>query len=209
MKVQTASPGRLSGIGRCHGRGGFLCWGHQWAVGRRVPPTCGAVRLAADIPLVLYYNPDMRLLILLCLSVLALSGCGVFKQPSASVQSGRYATSAPSRSGMIFHEASRLAGEVEKGSMTRVDAADQLNAYRLRIAGHNRVDDSTFATYRYLAAMRDSGAMSAEETHSRMELKLRDWQRRWPKLGNRPADPAFTNFLMQLFDMPPLGGARP
>ena len=110
---------------------------------------------------------------------------------------------------MIFREANRLAVLVEKGELTRVEAADELNGYRLRIVGSNRVDDSTFATYRYLATMRDGGKMSAEDTHARMERKLLEWQRRWPKLSSRPADPAFTNFLMQLYDLPQLGGTRP
>lgn len=149
----------------------------------------------------------MRPLILLFLCMLTLSACGSFRQASAPVQSGRGATaSAPSRAGLVFREANRLAGQVEQGELTRLQAADQLNAYRLRVVGSNRVDDSTFATYRYLAGMRDSGQMTSEETHSRMELKLRDWQRRWPRLASRPADPAFTNFLMQLYGMPLLQG---
>jgi len=110
---------------------------------------------------------------------------------------------------MIFHEANRLAVLVEKGELTRVEAADELNGYRLRIVGSNRVDDATFATYRYLATMRDDGKMTAEESHARMERKLLEWQRRWPKLSSRPVDPAFTNFLMQLYDLPLLGGPRP
>lgn len=151
----------------------------------------------------------MRTLILLCLCVSTLSACGALRQGAAPVQSGRAAATAPSRAGLVFGEANRLAGLVEQGQLTRVQAADALNDYRLRVVGGNRVDDSTFATYRYLAGMRDSGRMSAEETHSRMELKLREWQRRWPRLANRPADPAFTNFLMQLYGMPLLGATRP
>ncbi|TDR82233.1 hypothetical protein [Paludibacterium purpuratum] len=151
---------------------------------------------------------------ILLLFSLSLAACGSFKQPPSPVQSGRGAAARaaapqPARAGMIFREANRLADEVGQGRLTRVEAADQLNIYRLRVVGANRVDDSTFATYRYLAVQRDNNGMSAEESHSRMEMKLRDWQRKWPTLRNRPTDPAFTNFLMQLFDLPPLENPQP
>lgn len=147
---------------------------------------------------------------------LALAACGSFTQSPSPVLTGgatsshaKAAPAAPQRSKLIFAEANRLAAEIEAGRLSRLEAADQLDVYRLRVAGRNRVDDSTYATYRYLAAERDRNAISAEESHSRMEMKLRDWQRRWPGMQNRPADPAFTNFLMQLFDLPALQNPRP
>jgi hypothetical protein len=156
----------------------------------------------------------MKSLTPLLLVSLLLTACGSFKQPPSPIQSGHGGitrASAPqaSRSGLIFREANRLAGEVEAGRMSRVEAADALNDYRLRVVGSNRVDDSTFATYRYLAVERDSNGMSAEESHARMEMRLREWQRKWGDMRNRPADPAFTNFLMQLFDLPPLQTSAP
>ncbi len=166
--------------------------------------------------MILYYTPGMRALTTLLLFSLLLSACGSLKQSAAPVQSGgRSATvrgsalQPPSRTPLIFREANRLAGEVEQGHLTRLEAADELNTFRVRVAGSNRIDDSTFATYRYLAAQRDSGRMTAEESHSRMEMKLRDWQRLWPGMRNRPVDPAFTNFLMQLFNLPLLDASRP
>ncbi|MBV8049176.1 MAG: hypothetical protein JO171_18655 [Paludibacterium sp.] len=156
----------------------------------------------------------MKALTILLLTSLMLTGCGSFKQWPSPIFSGhgsaaRPAAAQPSHVSLIFREANRLAGEVEAGRLSRTEAADQLNVYRVRVAGSNRVDDSTFATYRYLAISRDRNEMTAEESHARMEMKLRDWQRKWPALSNRPADPAFTNFLMQLFDLPPLQNPSP
>ena len=146
----------------------------------------------------------------------ALTACGALKQPAAVVESGQPPTTNRSRApvrvdkvNLLLREANRLADRVQTGELTRVAAADQLNAYRLRLVGANRVDDSTFATYRYLAHERDAGTMTQEETHAHMEIKLRDWQRLWPSLKKRPADPAFTNFLLRLYNMPPLGSAAP
>lgn len=154
----------------------------------------------------------MRPLFVPLLLAMLLAGCSVFHQAAAPVGRGGAATAptpAAYHAGLIFNEAHRLAGRVEQGELTRLQAADALNQYRLRLVGANRVDDSTFATYRHLAQKRDQGLMSAEESHARMEARLRDWQRRWPRLPRRPADPAFTNFLMQLYDLPYLTAVAP
>jgi hypothetical protein len=162
----------------------------------------------------------MKHLLFVVLATLLLSGCGAMKQPAAQVVPGprnaptamRPPANAPARVdkvNLLLIEANRLAGKVQADELTRTQAADQLNVFRLRLVGDNRVDDSTFSTYRYLAVQRDAGAMTQEEALSRMEMKLRDWRRIWPQLTKRPVDPAFTNFLMRLYDMPPLGKAAP
>lgn len=146
------------------------------------------------------------IVLILAISVM-LGGCGTLKQLAAPVQNGRGSSASAvgvSKSNQILKEANRLALRVKTGELTRLEAADQLNVTRLRLVGANRVDDSTFATYRYLVMRRGEGTITQEESQSRMEMKLREWQRRWPLLSKRPADPAFTNFLMQLYDMPPL-----
>jgi len=37
-----------------------------------------------------------------------------------------------------------------------------------------------------------------------MEDRLRYWQRRWPGLQNKPANPAFTQFMFKVYNLPPL-----
>ena len=73
------------------------------------------------------------------------------------------------------------------------------------LVGANAVDDNTFALYRQIAVQRDRGVIGADEAQSRMEARLRDWLRRRPKYTPKPADPAFTQFLLKLYRLPPLG----
>ena len=142
------------------------------------------------------------------LLAILLSGCSSFHQPGSLVPGG--ASSSPAvqqeqtSARQIFDEANRLAGLVQQGQLTKTAAANQLDTYRLALVGPNRVDDATFATYRYLAKMRDANKMTSEEAHARMEMKLREWQGLWAGMQHRPANPAFTNFLMQLFKLPML-----
>lgn len=134
-----------------------------------------------------------------------LAGCASWQQPAAPVRSGRgtvTSSSTQDASTKILAEANRLAERVRRNELSRLEAADQLNIMRLRLVGANMVDDSTFSTYRLLVLRREEGVISQEESQSRMEMKLREWQRRWPRLARRPANPAFTNFLMQLYGMP-------
>jgi hypothetical protein len=159
--------------------------------------------------MILHYNPKMKskTIAVIALATLMLVGCGTLKQGAAFIQNGHGSAvpaSGMSKSNQLLKEANRLAEQVKQGQLSRLQAADELNILRLRLVGANRVDDSTFATYRFLVLKREAGTMSQEESHSRMEMKLRDWQRRWPALSKRPADPAFTNFLMQLYSMPAL-----
>jgi len=140
--------------------------------------------------------------------MLALGGLGgcAGLQSALFPASERTAVSAKQdRASQILIEANRLADRVKNGELTRLQAADQLNLVRLRLVGANQVDDSTFASYRYLAKQRDLGLLTQEQSHAKLETRLRDWQQRWPRMSKRPADPAFTNFLLRLYDLPPLG----
>lgn len=148
----------------------------------------------------------MRSLFVPLLLAASLAGCSVFQQAAAPVNQAGAGPAAPApaayHAGLIFNEAHRLADRVARGELTRLQAADALNQYRLRLVGANRVDDSTFAAYRHLVQQRDQGLLSAEDSQARMAARLQFWQRRWPRLPRRPADPAFTNFLMQLYGLP-------
>ncbi|MBI3144931.1 MAG: hypothetical protein HYZ18_06615 [Pseudogulbenkiania sp.] len=151
----------------------------------------------------------MKKLVLILFAATALSACGVIPTlPEPSVQQPPRRPPpvvAPSKVDLLLKEANRLAEEVKAGRLSRTAAADQLNSYRLRVASANLVDDNTFATYRYLAVERDAGRMSPTEAQDKMETKLREWLRGWPKLRQKPADPAFTNFLLKVYRLPPLG----
>ncbi len=142
---------------------------------------------------------------------LMLSACSLLQQPAApqtTVRPARPVQAQPlpdSKADSLFKEANRLAGKVKSGELNRVAAADQLNVYRLRLIGANLVDDNSFAMYRYLAVERDAGRLTQEESQARMEMRLREWLRRWPKLQPKPPAPVFTNFLLKLYGLPALG----
>ena len=104
----------------------------------------------------------------------------------------------------ILREADRLASQVKDGELNRVEAADRLNRYRLAHVGHNAVDDNTFTLYRSLAVAREQNRLSQDESMARMHSRLIEWQNRWPEMARRPANPAFTNFLMTVYGLPPL-----
>ncbi|XLM20126.1 hypothetical protein MKD33_17045, partial [Chromobacterium piscinae] len=94
---------------------------------------------------------------------------------------------------------------VKSGELTRTAAADQLGAARLRIAGSNAVDNDNFAVYRQLTVEREAGRIDSDAFRAKLEAHLREWMRRWPKYTPKPADPAFSNFLLKLYGLPPLG----
>jgi hypothetical protein len=137
-------------------------------------------------------------------SSVLLSGCGALNKlispPPAPVSAP--APVPASKSSQLLNEANRLAEKVKRGEMTRLAAADQLNRIRLHLVGGNQVDDAVFASYRTLARRRDEGSISQPVFQSRMKKTLLQWQQRWPTLARRPADPAFTNLLMQLYGLP-------
>jgi len=141
---------------------------------------------------------------LFLLSAALLSGCAGF--PHFGVSTGQQARPKPlhqhraNDSAAILGEANRLATLVREGEMTRIEAADQLNRYRLARVGHNFVDDNTYATYRSLTVAREKNQITQDEFQSRMLDRLQEWQLRWPKLTQRPANPAFTNFLMDVYN---------
>ncbi|WP_024303707.1 hypothetical protein [Pseudogulbenkiania sp. MAI-1] len=150
----------------------------------------------------------MKKLALIFMAAATLSGCTIIPtlpEPGVQQPPRKPPAVAPSKVDLLLKEANRLADEVKAGRLSRTAAADQLNAYRLRAAGPNLVDDNTFATYRYIAVERDAGRMSPTEAQDKMDAKLREWLRAWPRLRQKPADPAFTNFLLKVYRLPPLG----
>ncbi|WP_036666534.1 hypothetical protein [Paludibacterium yongneupense] len=145
----------------------------------------------------------MRLLSLVLL--LALCACAGNRPPPSAADSPTRSVAQPlPKSTQLLKEANRLADQVKEGRLNRLEAADELNIFRLRLVGANAVDDASFATYRALAIARDAGSMTSEAAQARMQARLRDLQRRWPAMSRKPADPAFTNFLLNVYGMPVL-----
>ncbi len=104
----------------------------------------------------------------------------------------------------IRAEAQRLVFEVRAGNLTKVQAAQYLNRYRLGLVGRNSVDDSVYEVYQRAAVDSQRGAISSEQSKAYVENTLRGWQQRWPHMTNKPTNPAFTNFLLEYMGMQPL-----
>ena len=150
----------------------------------------------------------MKKLIVPLLFTLALAGCPSLPKPTdSSTPSGGSVTTDQQRADVdaITAEAQRVAGLVKAGKINRTQAADMLGEFRLKRVGPNVIDDDSFATYRRITVQRESQRITQNEAHAIMETKLRDWRRRWVAMSPRPQNPAFTNFLLRLYNLPQLG----
>ena len=104
----------------------------------------------------------------------------------------------------IRFEATRLSDQVGKGQITKVQAAQYLNRYRIQLVGKNPVDDNVYEVYLRAAVDSQRGAITTEQSKLYIQNALKGWQQRWPNMTNKPTNPAFTNFLMELMNMQPL-----
>ncbi|MCP9758600.1 hypothetical protein EGI20_04620 [Aquitalea sp. S1-19] len=151
-------------------------------------------------------------LLIVFLAASLLAGCAGFDPFKASAPAGIKPMPKPevakpaiqSQSERLLFEANRLADEVKTGRMTRTQAADALGRARLAWVGRNSVDDEVFRAYRQMAVARDADIMTQPMAHNRMFELLKNWQRRWLYLKPKPSEPAFTNFLMKVYSLPPL-----
>lgn len=148
--------------------------------------------------------------ILFILSLGLLSGCSVFspdKKPYTKKNDPVEQNKTPTyglEAHEILNEANRLATLVNSEQLTRVQAARSLDNYRVKLVGHNIVDDAIFKVYLDTTIDRQNNKISGEASQQKILVELSNWQRRWPKLTNKPKNPAFANFLMKVFDLPPL-----
>lgn len=104
----------------------------------------------------------------------------------------------------IRDEATRLSYQVSQGKMTKVQAAQYLNRYRIQLVGRNTIDDSMYDIYLRSAIDSQRGEISTEQSKLYIQNALRGWQQRWKSMGKKPNNPAFTNFLMEVMNMTPL-----
>ncbi|MDO5059428.1 MAG: prokaryotic membrane lipolipid attachment site family protein [Neisseria sp.] len=104
----------------------------------------------------------------------------------------------------IRNEATRLSDQVSVGKITKVQAAQLLNHYRVKLVGHNQVDDSVYEVYLRSAVDSQRGAITPQQSKLYIQGALKGWQQRWPNMQNKPANPAFTNFMMEVMGLTPL-----
>ncbi|KPN70833.1 hypothetical protein [Neisseria sp. 83E34] len=104
----------------------------------------------------------------------------------------------------IRDEATRLSYQVSKGQLTKVQAAQYLNRFRIKQVGRNAVDDSMYEVYLRSAVESQRGAINTEQSKLYIRNALQGWQQRWPSMTNKPNNPAFTNFLMEVMNLKPL-----
>lgn len=104
----------------------------------------------------------------------------------------------------IRDEATRLSYRVAQGSMTKVQAAQMLNQFRIAQVGHNIIDDDMYDIYLRSAVESQQGSIDTAQSKGYVKNALSGWQQRWPNMKEKPSNPAFTNFLMEVMNMKPL-----
>lgn len=169
------------------------------------------------------YNAHYEKYILPILAVAALAGCESIyvptlkevpvrptnvKKPKADSQvSAAGYHLAPSHwadVSKIHDEARRLSTQVSQGNLTKVQAAQYLNRFRIQQVGRNSVDDSMYEVYLRSAVDSQRGEITTEQSKQYIQGALRGWQQRWKNMDTKPSNPAFTNFLMEVMGMQPL-----
>ncbi len=101
--------------------------------------------------------------------------------------------------------ARRLATQIKAGKLTKTQAADRLNRERLALVGHQPVDDRVFGFYRRLTVQRDHGVITSAQARFQMQRELLAVRKRYQRHGALlRQSPAFTNFMMSLYGLPPL-----
>lgn len=104
----------------------------------------------------------------------------------------------------IRNRANELSIRVGQGEITKVQAAQLLNDYRIKLVGHNSVDDNVYAVYLRAATQSQSGQITTDQSKRLIQNTLSGWSQRWPNMNNKPSNPAFTNFLNEVMGIPPL-----
>ncbi|MCO6504491.1 MAG: prokaryotic membrane lipolipid attachment site family protein [Snodgrassella sp.] len=104
----------------------------------------------------------------------------------------------------IRDEATRLSFRVSQGTMTKVQAAQMLDKFRIAQVGHNMVDDDMYDIYLRSAVESQQGSINTAQSKAYIKNALTGWQQRWPNMQKKPANPAFTNFLMEVMNLQPL-----
>lgn len=171
----------------------------------------------ADFKLVMYMDAMKKYFPLLCVMAV-LSGCSSVYIPTlkevpirptnvdvdTSKAEYHLAASHWSDVSKIRDEATRLGYQVSQHKITKVQAAQYLNRFRVQLVGHNSVDDNMYDIYLRSAVDSQRGEISTDQSKMYIQNALKGWQQRWPNMNSKPSNPAFTNFLMEIMGMKPL-----
>lgn len=145
--------------------------------------------------------------------VTALGGCTIVTRPVVTPRPGQSTGQAPvyrlapshwSDVAKVREEATLLNRQVAAGQLTKVQAAQRLNQLRIRLVGGNVVDDDMYEIYLRSVTRSQRNTITSAESKRFIQDGLHSWQQRWPHMSNKPANPAFTNFLMETMGMRPL-----
>lgn len=149
----------------------------------------------------------MKKILSLVLVLGILGGCSmharVAGEPQYGSNNGNYQLAAGHWGDVtkIRNEFSRLSDLVRAGKLTKVQAAQYINRYRLKEVGSNEVDDSIYEIYLRSAVDSQRGQISSDQAKVYLQQALAGWQQRWPSMHNKPANPAFTNALLEMLGM--------
>jgi uncharacterized protein YceK len=164
----------------------------------------------------------MKKTLVLCVIAAFLGGCSSMDKPLLTRHGGkqtkpvqvvngaaasaeyRLASSHWSDVAKIRDEATRLSFQVSQGSITKVQAAQLLDQFRIAQVGHNVVDDDMYAIYLRSAVESQQGSIDTAQSKAYIQTALAGWQQRWPVMSSKPTNPAFTNFLLEVMNMKPL-----
>ena len=75
----------------------------------------------------------------------------------------------------IRDEATRLSYQVSQGKITKVQAAQYLNRYRIQLVGRNTVDDSMYEVYLRSAVDSQRGEITTEQSKLYIQNALKGW----------------------------------
>ncbi len=158
-----------------------------------------------------YNNVIMKKYLLSILLATILAGCSTVYIPPIGNKKPNNTQAAYSLSpnhwsdvAKLRDEANRLAMRVGNGEITKVQAAQLLDKYRVSLVGRNSVDDSVYSVYLRSAVESQSGKITSQQSKDAIKNALTGWQQRWPNMQHKPNNPAFTNFLMEVMGMKPL-----
>ncbi|MFH4354909.1 MAG: prokaryotic membrane lipolipid attachment site family protein [Neisseriaceae bacterium] len=104
----------------------------------------------------------------------------------------------------IRAEAESLASKITAGQITKVEAARSLDRFRIKLVGHNVVDDNVFQTYLSAAIDSNRGALTNVQSKNLVKNVLSAWHTRWKQMQDtyKPRNPAFSNFLNETMGLP-------
>ena len=144
-----------------------------------------------------------HLLLASCSALALLAGCA--SAPPAPPPATPPAPNFSAMEDSLLQEAKRLGNLVSTGALTRLEAADQLNARRLAMVGPHPVDDEVFRTYRELSRQVQYKKITQDKLRNTLMAKLEAMRKNYAVQEPKPLKPpVFTNMLLKIYERPPL-----